>query len=282
MAPVRVDVAMLSLGAHEAAGVVALAQWLDGPECARAASFASPLDSQLFVAAHVLARMQLCAVGGRAPWQWSFDIGHGGKPRVRDEAGGPVPAFSLAHARSVSGGPVCGLVGVAALRGAGCDVGFDLEAHDPTLVAEDFTRVLTPHEAATLRALPAEHRPAALARLWCLKEAFVKATGEGLAADLSQIGVDARGHAVRLNAPPAATDGPWHFEHRAQPDGSHAALAVRCPPATTVNVRWRRWSVARLARWLHAYAQRPHPHADAQRPHPDPYAQRPPPFPTGG
>jgi len=109
---------------------------------------------------------------------------------------------------------------------------------------------LTPHEAAALRALPGDQRPAALSRLWCLKEACVKATGEGLAADLSRIGFVGQGHAVRLDAAPAAPDGPWHFEHRVFPDGSHAALAVRCPPGTAVRVRWRRWSVARLARRL--------------------------------
>lgn len=252
--PIRVDVALLALTVHEAAGVSALAPWLDPTECARAATFASPVDGQLFVAAHALARLLLSEVGSCAPLQWSFTTGRDGKPRVDGGAGSPVPAFSLAHTRYAAGGPVCGLVGVAAAVGAGCELGFDLEAHDPTLVAGDLAWVLTPREAAVLRALPVGRQAAALARLWCLKEAVVKATGEGLAADLSQIGFRGRGRAIQLDAESAALHGPWHLEHRQRRDGSHAALAVRHPPATSVSVRWRRWSVARLLQQLHPQA----------------------------
>lgn len=259
MTPVRVDVATLSLKADEATGVVALAQWLDGPECARAAAFVSPVDSQLFVAAHALARMLLCAIGGRAPGQWSFETGRDGKPRVRDADGGPMPVFSLAHTRSTASGSWCGEVGVAASTGADCELGFDLEAQDPTLGVAELAQVLTPAEANRLRTLPAGRQPAALARLWCLKEAFVKATGEGLVADLSRIGFEGRGRALRLDAASAGLHGRWHFEHRQRPDGSHAALAVRHPPATDLRVRWRRWSLAQLVRQLHAQAHRPQP-----------------------
>ena len=65
MTPIRVEVAVLPLTVHEAAGVTALSRWLDGAECARAATFVSPVDSQLFVAAHALARLLLSELGGR-------------------------------------------------------------------------------------------------------------------------------------------------------------------------------------------------------------------------
>ena len=255
MTPIRVEVATLSLSAHDAPGVAALAAWLDGPESARAASFVSPVDRQLYVAAHALARMLLCAVGGRAPSCWSFSSGPDGKPRARDSVGGPAPVFSLSHTRHARSGPLCGVVGVAATMAAGCELGFDLEVHDPTVVAEDFGAVLSPHEAAHVQGLPDPLRPDALARLWCLKEAFAKATGEGLQADLPRIGFDGPDHAVRLNAATAAPDGPWHLEHRVDPDGTHAALAVRHPPAAGLTVTWHRWTLAGLQRELHAPSQ---------------------------
>ncbi len=255
MTPICVEVATLSLRVHEAPGVAALAPWLDGPESARAASFVSPIDSQLYVAAHALARMLMCAVGGRLPAHWSFSTGRDGKPRARDPVDGPAPVFSLSHTRHARGGPLCGVVGVAATVAAACELGFDLEAHDPTFVAQDFRAVLSPHEAAHVQGLPGRLRPAALARLWCLKEAFAKATGEGLRADLSRIGFDGPDHAIRLNAATAAPDGPWHLEHRVDPEGTHAVLAVRHPPAAGLTVSWHRWTLGRLAWQLHAQSQ---------------------------
>lgn len=255
--PISVTVATLSLTAAEQGAVSALEAWLDGPERARAARFSMPHDRQLFVAAHALTRLLLTSVDGRAPAQWVFVADAMGKPRVDALVAGPAPAFSLAHSRVVQPGPraLCGWVGAAATPHGSCELGLDLEAQDPTLALEELTAVLSAREAAGVRALPGPRRPAALARLWCLKEAWAKATGQGLAADLSQIGFEGRGRSLRLLAG-AAPGGAWHIEQRGFRGGCHAALAVLGPPARPVRVHWRRWSVADVLRRLQGPARR--------------------------
>lgn len=69
-----------------------------------------------------------------------------------------------------------GLVAVALARGP---VGIDVEQVDPA--SEPPLAILHRDERAALLALPAPERPLAFARLWAVKEAYVKALGTGFA-----------------------------------------------------------------------------------------------------
>ncbi len=245
-----VDVTTMAVSVHDGAGCASLFSWLDGAECERVAGLASPIDAELFIAAHALARSALSAADGGDPAGWSFVREPGGKSRARRAGGRPGPEFSLAHARAAVAAPLCGLVGlvgVAVARGPECQVGFDLEGHDPTLCAHELARVLSATQAAAIAALPAADQPAALVRLWSLKEAYVKATGRGLSTDLSTLAFDGSGRgsgAERAHDRPSAG---WHFVHRRLPTRFSAALAVQGPAGFDLQVRWREVSASGLA-----------------------------------
>jgi 4'-phosphopantetheinyl transferase len=61
-------------------------------------------------------------------------------------------------------------------------------------------RVLHRREAAALRSLPEQRRPAAFTAYWTRKEAVVKATGDGLRAELAQLEVSPPGSQPRVLA----------------------------------------------------------------------------------
>lgn len=72
--------------------------------------------------------------------------------------------------------------------GTGVRVGADLEFLRPRPRAMVLaTRFFTPDEAAALQALPADLREDAFVRLWCAKEAVLKAHGRGIAFGLHRL-----------------------------------------------------------------------------------------------
>jgi len=102
----------------------------------------------------------------------------GGKPALHPACNPAGVEFNLTHAGGLAG---------LAVGGPGSGVGLDLEAagRAPRSGAGSVAaRHFSPAEAAALEALAAAAGPAAAAaefvRLWTLKEAFVKATGDGI------------------------------------------------------------------------------------------------------
>ncbi|WAZ19306.1 4'-phosphopantetheinyl transferase superfamily protein [Streptomyces cinnabarinus] len=148
---------------------------LDAAERRRAAALRRPAERALYVAAHSALRRVLSAYTGiAAP---ALRLIRQSCPRCGDLHGRPALAgpagqgvhFSLSH----SGG-------LALLGLASAPVGVDVQrVPDPRLAAEA-SRALHPSERAQLENLPPKARVAAFARCWTRKEAFLKATGDGL------------------------------------------------------------------------------------------------------
>lgn len=86
--------------------------------------------------------------------------------------------------------------GWAALAVAAGPVGIDVERIDPG--GEIPWNVLHPGEVAHLRAEPRADRAAAFARLWTVKEAYLKALGQGLAREPASFRVAGAGAAWSL------------------------------------------------------------------------------------
>ena len=94
------------------------------------------------------------------------------------------------------------------------------------------SRFFSPREHAGFSALPADQRPVAFFRLWTRKEAWLKATGEGLAGGLDRVEVSfLPGESARfLDLPPGReTVADWSLHDLAVPDGFVAAVAVQSP-----------------------------------------------------
>lgn len=196
------------VAARLAAGV------LDDGEKERAASFVREADRRCYVTAHVALRSMLGACLGIEPGAVRLHRepclscgGPHGRPATAD---GPVH-FSLSHSGSVA------LIACAAVP-----VGVDVEALPRPEVVREVAKELHPRETAELSALPEAGRPAAFARGWARKEAYLKGLGIGLSRSLS---LD------YLGTGPAAVNHPagWRISDVLAPAGFAAAVAVQSP-----------------------------------------------------
>jgi len=122
---------------------------------------------------HLLSRYLDCS-----PAELPLHYSATGKPELRP----PTFDFSISHTQDR-------LVVLLSLEGP---VGIDLESLHRQLPWQKLAeRFFCPEEAATLAAAPSdEARRQAFLRLWTRKEAFVKATGKGIADQLKTFRVD--------------------------------------------------------------------------------------------
>lgn len=109
-------------------------------------------------------------------------------------------------------------------------LGVDLERLRPRPRALELAeRYFAPAEAARLRATAPAQREATFLRLWCAKEALLKAHGRGLAFGLDRLefGMDEDGAPVRLLAcdPALGIATEWQLREWTPEPGYHAAVA---------------------------------------------------------
>jgi 4'-phosphopantetheinyl transferase len=202
--------------------IAALRPLLDASEQTRADRFRVAADREAYIAAHALMRVMLSRVAGIAPKDWRFQAADGGKPTL-DAAQAPRDLhFSLSHTRGL----------VACAVGWPYALGVDAEAWLAVAPIELATRYFAPAENRLLAQLdPAEQR-STFYRLWTLKEAYLKATGQGLAAELNSFAFSLDPVAIAVAGPSAPV---WHFaEFRPSPDHS-LALAVQSPRPIAVD-----------------------------------------------
>lgn len=154
-----------------------LAATLSPDEKARAAQFRQPGDAAHYVRARGILRDILARYLGEPPADLRFSVGPTGKPFL---VGRDAVHFNLSHSADLA------LYAVA----RGGEVGVDVEAvrHDvdhDTLAQ----RFFSPGEREQLRRLPESARQEAFFTCWVRKEAFLKATGEGLSVGLASFDV---------------------------------------------------------------------------------------------
>lgn len=200
---------------------------LDDEERARADRFRFAQDRDTFIAAHALLRSMLSEATGSPPDTWRYVLGRYGKPALangRPESG---LRFNLAHTRGLA---VCGI--------ARDEIGIDVEASDRRVDLEIVDRYFAPAEARAVRTAPSERRRELLFRFWTLKEAFIKATGEGLNRNLASFSFSL--DPVQISFHPTGksdsrSDDPteWQFAESGPGEDRPLAIAVRrsaaCP-----------------------------------------------------
>ncbi|GAA2901260.1 MULTISPECIES: 4'-phosphopantetheinyl transferase family protein [Streptomyces] len=184
---------------------------LDSGERARAAALHRAADRDGYRVVHVCLRLLLGAYLGVEPSDVTF---------VRR----PCPVCRGPHGRpDVPGVPLCFSVsrtdGRCLLAFADTPIGADIERLPGSDVVAALTDTLHPREAAELAACPPQGRPAAFARVWTRKEAYLKGLGTGLGRDLrsDHLGASARG--------PRRMPG-WTVDDVAVGRGHAAAVAV--------------------------------------------------------
>ncbi len=182
-----------------------------------------------YLAGHALCRAMLSRYTGVNPSEWRFRIGAQGKPAVAAPERFASLRFNLTHTDNLV---------VCAVSRAG-EVGVDAEDTsrpiDTALLARHF---LTAPEAAFIESLGRPQRAARFFEQWVLKEAFVKALGDGLGNVPERLMVG-----QRENGRPVGI-GNWQF-FISRPSACHVAAAavLRRDSCAPVSIYWIRASL---------------------------------------
>jgi len=148
---------------------------LDADERARASRFAFDEDRRHFVVAHAALRKVISLYARVAPEAVRFDFGPNGKPRLAAGSCAIDLRFNLAHSGTLA------LCALAVGREVGVDVEYVRGDFNVTELAERF---FSPEEVDELRAQSDAARSRAFFDCWARKEAYIKATGRGMAMAL--------------------------------------------------------------------------------------------------
>jgi 4'-phosphopantetheinyl transferase len=207
--------------------VRALEALLSSEELARARRFHFEKDAARFVTGRATARCVIAAYLGVEPGEIRFFEGAHGKPLLPDAPG---LHFNWSHAGDV-----------VAVAVASAEVGVDVERTeritDLDAVAE---RVFSERELDEYRALEGDARRIAFFNGWTRKEAFIKATGEGMTRPLKEFDVTLAHAPVRLQGLRGGDDdvSRWSLHAFAPGDGYAGAVAVRAPAVRLHVLHW--------------------------------------------
>jgi 4'-phosphopantetheinyl transferase len=153
---------------------------LSPDELRRADSFYFQKDRAGFIVARAVLRTIISRYLGVSPIAVRFCYGRHGKPALAEESGEKGLRFNISHSHEL------------ALYVVACDreVGIDLEYIRRDFASQEIARhFFSPREVSTLCALPASVQTEAFFNCWTRKEAYIKATGQGLALPLHQFDV---------------------------------------------------------------------------------------------
>ncbi len=195
--------------------LAALRALLAADEIERAQRFQFEHLRRHFIAGRGQLRLILSRYGAGAPDKLAFNYGPYGKPAL---AGQPALHFNLAHSGNL-----------ALLAIARQELGVDVEIIRPLPDWEAIAgRYFSAVEIEQLAAVPGPQRDQAFFTCWTRKEAFLKATGDGLSRPLDSFSVTLRpdepARFLHIVGEPA---GAWRLVALEPADGYTGALAVR-------------------------------------------------------
>ncbi len=209
---------------------------LSAAECARADRFHRAEHADRFVVAHGVLRCILAGYLHESPAELQFQNGEHGKPSLANAVASV--EFNLSHSGDIA------LLAVARGRA----VGVDVEQWDDTVehlaIAERF---FSPIERTVLRSLALErgaHVAGGFFAAWSRKEAYLKATGVGIARGLHHFDVSLHPDApAELLADRLDVDAVTHWSMHALDVGARysGALVVRAPVGSLQLLDASRW-----------------------------------------
>ena len=163
--------------------------------------------------ARALLRRMLVHTTGIPLGGWMFEAEPSGRPIVRNASCDRVPSISLSH----SGGWVAV---AASFAGA---IGIDIEVHHPR---QNFNEIAAAAFGPDEQWLVAAEGAAGFYRIWTLKEAMAKASGEGIAEVTDRTDRVANGPKEGVwRVSIGAT--PWLLAHTTPMSGLSLAVAIR-------------------------------------------------------
>lgn len=158
----------------------AFEQTLSSSERVRAARFHFAELRDRYIVAHGWLRRLLGGYLSIPADAVEFQYGSQGKPALTSSTNSSELQFNLAHCEAVA------LVAVACGTPVGIDVERVRNLHDAGELVERF---FSTRENSEFKLLPEDQKPVAFFNLWTRKEAWLKATGEGIAHLLASVEV---------------------------------------------------------------------------------------------
>ena len=150
-------------------------QTLSPDEQARANRFRFERDRHWFIAGRGILRFLLARYLHVSPAQLRFSYSSRGKPALADLESSNTLSFNISFNVSHSQG--LALYGITCDRQIGIDIEHIRAIQDMEQLAQRF---FLPSEYALINACPPEQQQHTFFRLWTCKEAYLKATGEGI------------------------------------------------------------------------------------------------------
>jgi 4'-phosphopantetheinyl transferase len=169
-----------SLGLDDRADVESEARVLSSDEMERAHRLVFARDRIRFIRCRSTLRELLAKYLGTTASDIRFEYLACGKPQMASGQSQPVLQFSVSHSASMA------LIAV----GSQCQLGVDIEKIRWDVDTSDLAgRFFSARERASLQALPDHLRVPGFFACWTRKEAFLKATGDGLTFPLEEFSV---------------------------------------------------------------------------------------------
>src|SRR5260370_20861657 len=196
---------------------------LSSDEAARAARFHFPRDRQRFVASRGVLRTILAGYLAIDPAGVNFSYSNKEKPSLGPAHAESDVTFNVSHSGGIA------LFAFTRQSEIGIDVEHVRRDFDLDAIARRF---FSTHEQNQLAALPKDEKVEAFFRCWTRKEAYIKATGDGLSLPLSQFDVSllaGETNALLATRPVASQAGRWLLREVPAGPGYMAALCV-CRP----------------------------------------------------
>lgn len=207
--------------ADTAARLVQYRGLLSAEEASRCDRLASPASRARFLIARAMARTMLSRYVPLNPAAWRFRITEHGRPEIAElPPGAPDLRFNLTHTE--------GLVACAVVVGR--EIGLDVEHVGRAVSDAIVERFFSPQEIADLRNVPTDQQHLAFFDYWTLKEAYIKARGDGFRLALRQFAFRCQpDRAPVISVAPELQDDPtsWQFAQFWPTPDHRMALAVR-------------------------------------------------------
>jgi 4'-phosphopantetheinyl transferase len=208
------------------------AETLSRDESERASRFHFERDRNRYIAGRGLLRTVLGKYLQTPPAEVPLVYGPNGKPLLQAASYRQTIHFNLAHSQNLA---------LLAVTYAG-QIGVDVEAVRPLSDAHELVnRFFSARESDTFESVPQSAKPEAFFNLWTRKEAWLKATGEGIGHLLNKVEVSfLPGEPAKLLSLPQDSTSRWTLTDLAPAPGFAGALAVACSSAPILSC-WR-WS----------------------------------------
>ncbi|MGK0500412.1 MAG: 4'-phosphopantetheinyl transferase [Oceanicoccus sp.] len=166
-----------------------------------------------------LVRNTLSRYADISPTQWQFTKGDHGKPEIANA--GVKLRFNVSHTSQ------CIVCAVSRVYPVGVDVEYIGRKNDVLAIAD---RYFSESELSDLSVLPLDQQLDRFFDYWTLKEAYMKARGEGISLGLDNFGFrfDRRQIAIQTAKKLQDNDAAWQFRLFSPAKYQRMALAVKC------------------------------------------------------